>query len=233
MTTSHLKLLGIATMTLPMPGFSQTVMLDGVTFAGARSVIYVPAREATRSLGLKLGYSASTKTISISDRPIADTKTLFDGTMLVSLRALRELGLEVQWDQAANEATLRQGDREVLVRRGEKRVVISKAEQRLRAFQGDRLIIETNVSTGRRGHTTPSGTWPAGPEKAAMRRSSLYGNSPMPWAVQVNGHIFIHGYDSVPPRPASHGCVRMPLTGRNPAKWFFNWVDIGTPITIE
>lgn len=32
--------------------------------------------------------------------------------------------------------------------------------------------------------------------------------------------------------PASHGCVRLPLTGRNPAKFFYEWVQSGTPVTI-
>jgi lipoprotein-anchoring transpeptidase ErfK/SrfK len=54
----------------------------------------------------------------------------------------------------------------------------------------------------------------------------------MPWSVQVNGNYFIHGFTSVPDRPASHGCIRLPLTGDNPAKRFFDWVAPGTPIEI-
>jgi hypothetical protein len=50
--------------------------------------------------------------------------------------------------------------------------------------------------------------------------------------VQVNGHVFIHGFTSVPGYPASHGCVRVPLTGGNPARFFYEWVDAGTPVEI-
>ncbi len=55
----------------------------------------------------------------------------------------------------------------------------------------------------------------------------------MPWSVQVHENIFIHGFRKVPRRPASHGCIRLPLTGANPAKWFYHWIDLGTPIRIR
>ena len=55
----------------------------------------------------------------------------------------------------------------------------------------------------------------------------------MPWSVQVHENIFIHGFRKVPRRPSSHGCIRLPLTGANPAKWFYNWIDLGTPISIK
>lgn len=54
----------------------------------------------------------------------------------------------------------------------------------------------------------------------------------MPYSVQVNGNIFIHGFSDVPRWPASHGCIRIPLTEGNPARKFFYWVSIGTPIKI-
>jgi lipoprotein-anchoring transpeptidase ErfK/SrfK len=55
----------------------------------------------------------------------------------------------------------------------------------------------------------------------------------MPWSVQLQGDIVIHGFESVPPRAASRGCVRLPLTGTNPARWFYHWVDIGTPVVVK
>jgi hypothetical protein len=51
--------------------------------------------------------------------------------------------------------------------------------------------------------------------------------------VQVHENIFIHGFQKVPRRPSSHGCIRLPLRGANPAKWFYNWIDIGTPVSIR
>ena len=114
---------------------------------------------------------------------------------------------------------------------GPKRVIVDKTVQKLSAFEGQRLVIESRVSTGQQGRGTPSGRFRAG-YKEAMHYSTLYDNAPMPWSVQVNGNFFIHGFTSVPDHPASHGCIRLPLTGDNPAKRFFEWVDTGTPIEI-
>jgi lipoprotein-anchoring transpeptidase ErfK/SrfK len=114
---------------------------------------------------------------------------------------------------------------------GEKKVVIDKTTQTLRAYEGEQVIIESRVSTGKMGKRTPSGKFKAG-YKEQMHYSRLYDNAPMPWSVQVNGNYFIHGFSSVPDRPASHGCIRMPLNGDNPAKRFYEWVETGTPIQI-
>ena len=113
----------------------------------------------------------------------------------------------------------------------EKRVVIDKTTQMLRAYEGERVVIESRVSTGKMGRRTPSGNFTAG-DKERMHHSRLYHHAPMPWSVDVNGNIFIHGFTSVPDRPASHGCIRIPLAGDNPAKRFFDWVEPGTPIEI-
>ena len=107
-----------------------------------------------------------------------------------------------------------------------------REEQELRAWQGDRLVLETRVSSGRPGHDTPTGSFTAGPLKRPMLISKKYNDAEMPWSVQVRGDVVIHGYPSVPPRAASHGCVRLPLTGANPAHWFYTWVETGTPIEI-
>lgn len=114
---------------------------------------------------------------------------------------------------------------------GPKRVVIDKTTQTLSAYEGDVLILQTRVSTGRMGRRTPAGNFKAG-YKERMHYSSLYDNAPMPWSIQVSGNYFIHGYSSVPNRPASHGCIRLPLTGDNPARRLFEWIERGTPIAI-
>ena len=114
----------------------------------------------------------------------------------------------------------------------EKRVVIDKTKQTLFAYEGERLVLQSRVSTGRAGRRTPSGNFTAG-IKLRMHYSRLYNNAPMPWSVQVNGNFFIHGFTSVPDHPASHGCIRLPLDADNPAKRFFDWVEPGIPIVIE
>ena len=114
---------------------------------------------------------------------------------------------------------------------GGKRVVVDKTVQTLSAYEGENLVIQSRVSTGRAGRGTPSGKFTVG-FKERIHYSHLYDNAPMPWSVQVHGNFFIHGFSSVPDYPASHGCIRVPLSGDNPAKRFYEWVETGTPVTI-
>ena len=115
-------------------------------------------------------------------------------------------------------------------------VEIDKAHQKLRAYENGKLYMECHVSTGQKGGP-PRGSYVAG-DKELLHRSKLFHNAPMPYAVELNGDYFIHGFTSVPNVPASHGCVRVPLsggnplTGRNPAKQFYDWVEPGTPIEV-
>lgn len=112
-----------------------------------------------------------------------------------------------------------------------KRVEVDKSVQLLRAYEGDKLVWEIHVSTGRWDGATVNGDFKA-QEKERLHRSKKYHNAPMPYCVHVTGNVFIHGFTSVPKYPASHGCVRMPMTGENLAKKFWEWCDIGTPISI-
>jgi peptidoglycan hydrolase-like protein with peptidoglycan-binding domain len=44
-----------------------------------------------------------------------------------------------------------------------------------------------------------------------------------------NGGIAIHGEPAVPSVPASHGCVRIPMSA---SAWFYNTVTVGTPVYV-
>lgn len=72
------------------------------------------------------------------------------------------------------------------------------------------LIYYWKVSTAMKGMETPSGYFhPQG--FSSSHKSSLYENSPMPWAVFFNVNIATHGTASISRlgRRASHGCVRL------------------------
>ena len=116
----------------------------------------------------------------------------------------------------------------VLHSTGGKRVYIDKSNQTLTAYEGDRVVLSSRISTGRSKSPTPSGTYQVG-VKDRMHRSRLYDNAPMPYSVQFNNNYFIHGFSSVPNYPASHGCVRMPIGS---AQKLFNWIHAGTPVTV-
>ena len=207
--------------------------IDGITFAIDARSVYVPLYEATDRLGRTVDYDAQQNEVLINKQPFAyrSIRHLLDETALVSLTTLANAGASVDWDEDHKQATVRRKRKSLEVIVGAKRTEVSLAEQRLRAFQGNRLVLECRISSGRSGRT-PSGSFTAGPYKARRHYSSLYQNAPMPWSVQVTGHVFIHGFTSVPNYPASHGCIRLPLNEGNPAKFFYEWVDKGTPIKI-
>lgn len=209
--------------------------LDGVAFAQRPNVLYAPIRGLGQALDLPVHWDAGSETVYLNNRavPGEELHALPDGRHLLRLRALEERGATVRWDPEQQVAHVIHNDREARVRKGEKRVAINLEEQQMRAWQGDLLVLDTRVSTGRPSQPTPPGKYTAGPLKRRLLISEKYGNARMPWSVQIRGDYVIHGFPSVPPRAASHGCVRVPLTGANPARWFYRWIDVGTPIAIQ
>ena len=208
---------------------------DGITFAAKPAQVFVPIHEAESQLALDVERAENGGVESINGVPLkpGDRAGLVDGTELISVAALGRLGVALISEADGQSFVLSTGWwRKMRVQVGAQRVEVSLAEQRLRGWQGDRLVLETKISSGRNGRT-PKGEFVAGPYKAAMHRSSLYNDAPMPWSVQINGNIFVHGFTSVPDYPASHGCIRMPLDGGNPAKWFYEWVSRGTPVVVK
>jgi lipoprotein-anchoring transpeptidase ErfK/SrfK len=203
-----------------------------VTFAAQPGVLYVPIRPAAAALGLPVEWSPESGA-TVGGQPVDEStvRKASDGTRLVPLRSLLTEGMTAVSEPKGKATRVVWEAGEAVFEAAEKFVEISIAEQRMRAWQGSYLVLETPVSTGRRGYATPRGKFKAH-TRERMRYSRLYDNSPMPWSVQINGHIFIHGYKSVPRHPASHGCIRMPLWGENPARKFWEWVDIGTPVHV-
>jgi len=89
-------------------------------------------------------------------------------------------------------------------------IIVSKDQQNLVVYEGDQAIAQSPVSTGRPGHTTPSGIFSI-IEKKEFHRSNLYSNAPMPWMQRITwSGLALHESNSVPKYPASHGCVRLP-----------------------
>ncbi|MBB4954244.1 peptidoglycan hydrolase-like protein with peptidoglycan-binding domain [Agrobacterium vitis] len=89
-------------------------------------------------------------------------------------------------------------------------IIVSKASQTLTVYDGDKVIATSRVSTGKEGHTTPSGIFSI-IQKAKYHESNLYSNAPMPWMQRITwSGVALHQSGSVPNHPASHGCVRLP-----------------------
>src|SRR5881227_3305220 len=209
--------------------------LDGISFADDPHMLFVPIEEIASSLRWEMQLDQESGQISLNGHLLdaAHLRKLTDGTLLVPLDELEGAGATITWSNDGMQALVASEHTKIAIPFANKRVEVDLANQRLRAYQGARLVLDSSISTGREGKKTPAGEFKAGPVKSRMHRSRLYHNAPMPWSVQVHENIFIHGFRKVPRRPASHGCIRLPLTGANPAKWFYNWIDIGTPISIR
>ncbi len=212
-----------------------TEELDGISFADDPHMLFVPIEEIASALRWEMQMDQESGQISLNGHLLhaAHLRKLTDGTLLVPLDELEGAGATITWSNDGMQALVASDHTKIAIPFANKRVEVDLANQRLRAYQGARLVLDSSISTGREGKKTPAGEFKAGPVKSRMHRSRLYHNAPMPWSVQVHENIFIHGFRKVPRRPSSHGCIRLPLTGANPAKWFYNWIDLGTPISIR
>ncbi len=138
---------------------------------------------------------------------------------------------------------------------GSPSIKIKLSEQKAYFYKGGELVGVSQLSTGREGLDTPTGTFKIS-QKDKDHVSSKYGDyvdaqdnvvvpnvdvtkdpkppgthykgAPMPNFMRIVGGVGMHaGY--LPGYPASHGCIRMPeFMSEN----FFNAVSAGTPVTI-
>lgn len=122
---------------------------------------------------------------------------------------------------------------------GLKKIVIDISEQNLKAYEGEKIFLDTKVSTGRPGMGTPLGNFHI-LSKNPRAWSSKYGLYMPYWmAFTTKGH----GIHELPEWPGgykeganhlgvrvSHGCVRL---GVGPAKQLYDWAAIGTPVIVQ
>ncbi|TCU17341.1 L,D-transpeptidase family protein [Rhizobium sullae] len=109
-------------------------------------------------------------------------------------------------------------------------IFVSKDKQSLAVYDGADVIAMSKVSTGKAGHTTPSGIFSV-LEKQKYHESNLYSAAPMPWMQRLTwSGIALHESNSVPRNPASHGCVRMPAAF---AKQLYKMTSLSVPVIIS
>jgi hypothetical protein len=89
-------------------------------------------------------------------------------------------------------------------------IIVSLNDQHMRVYRGTEMIASSNISSGKKGHTTPTGIFSV-LQKNKHHRSNIYNNARMPYMQRLTwSGIALHASNSVPRHPASHGCVRMP-----------------------
>ena len=100
-------------------------------------------------------------------------------------------------------------------------VTVTKSDQRMVIAVNGQPRFKWWVSTGARGHATPSGQYKVS-WLDEHHKSKQYNDAPMPYAIFFNEGKAIHGFAGSVGGPASHGCVRL-STGN--AKTLFRLVE--------
>ena len=101
-------------------------------------------------------------------------------------------------------------------------IEVSNGRQVLFVVRDGQVALILQVSTGATGNT-PLGHWRVYSKVPGFNAKEMYFSS------FFVGGFAIHGYHSVPPYPASHGCVRIPLWV---ATRIYSLVDYGTNVYI-
>ncbi|NJN47182.1 MAG: L,D-transpeptidase, partial [Candidatus Competibacteraceae bacterium] len=88
-------------------------------------------------------------------------------------------------------------------------IVVSLPEQRASVYRNGVRIGIATVSTGKRGHRTPTGVFTI-LNKDKDHHSKTYGNAPMPYSERLTWDgVALHA-GGLPGYPSSHGCVHLP-----------------------
>jgi len=88
-------------------------------------------------------------------------------------------------------------------------LIVNVTTQRAVLYRNGVPIAATTVSTGRRGHATPTGVFTI-LQKQVEHYSSLYDSAPMPYMQRLTWQgVALHA-GNLPGYPASHGCIRLP-----------------------
>ena len=136
------------------------------------------------------------------------------------------------------------------------RIVVSIPKQRAYLMIGEKILADGPVSSGRRGHESPTGHLHV-LEKDPNHHSSLYGDfvdgsgrvvrggvsaridsapsgthfegAAMKWFLRLTEDGVGMHVGILPGYPASHGCIRQSVDG---AKLFYDYVKVGTTVDV-
>jgi lipoprotein-anchoring transpeptidase ErfK/SrfK len=122
---------------------------------------------------------------------------------------------------------------------------------------GEQVVIDSPISSGKRGHTSPTGSFSVR-ERDPDHHSTIYGDfidssgrvvragvsakidsapsgthfagASMKWFMRLTDEGVGMHVGFLPGYPASHGCIRMP---EEAARLFYDHVKVGTPVTVS
>jgi lipoprotein-anchoring transpeptidase ErfK/SrfK len=135
-------------------------------------------------------------------------------------------------------------------------ILVSIPKQRAYLMAGDEIAIDSPISSGKRGHASPTGSFTV-LEKDKNHYSTIYGDyvnagghtvragvsaqidsapsgthfvgAEMKWFLRLTDDGVGMHVGILPGYPASHGCIRMPPQA---AELFYNKVKVGTPVRV-
>lgn len=107
-------------------------------------------------------------------------------------------------------------------------VYVDLGRQRATIYRNGVRIGVSTISSGKEGHSTPTGVFTI-LQKNKDHRSSTYDNAPMPYMQRLTWKGVAMHAGNLPGYPASHGCVRLPLEF---AKQLFGITDMGGTVVI-
>jgi lipoprotein-anchoring transpeptidase ErfK/SrfK len=136
-------------------------------------------------------------------------------------------------------------------------VIVSLTKQRAYLMIDEEIAIDSPISSGKRGHTSPNGSFSV-LEKDKDHRSNIYGDyvdskgrvvrggissqidaapsgthyvgASMKWFMRLTAQGVGMHVGILPGYPASHGCIRMPEPA---AAQFYAHVKVGTPVRVD
>lgn len=111
---------------------------------------------------------------------------------------------------------------------GHTEIVVDLSDQKAYVMKSGVLVGASTISSGKPGHETPTGTFEI-LQKRVEHYSNLYDDAPMPFMQRLTWDgIALHA-GTIPGRPASRGCIRLPLDF---AEALFAQTQIGTTVTV-
>lgn len=120
-----------------------------------------------------------------------------------------------------------------------KAIVVDLSKQWLYAYDGDELVFDAPVSTGRDGFNTPVGRFAIYHKVRSQTMRGCAGGEcwsvpDVPNAMYIVGGVALHGTywhnnHGTGVRP-SHGCINLRIED---AQWLYEWADVGTRVIIS
>jgi hypothetical protein len=107
-------------------------------------------------------------------------------------------------------------------------IIVSIPEQTMFVFRNGVRIGRSTVSTGKKGHSTPTGVFTILQKKKA-HESSIYKGAKMPHMQRLTWDGIAMHAGQLPGYPASHGCVRLPVDF---AEKLFTVTTTGTTVIV-